>query len=333
MDLLGQNYQIKAQIFQDLAFKASVLVENPVANWPALRENRGLQKWTASVYAAYQVFLCFLHGFGTKQDLSLAGRYLAASACGGYTQALTTCFRFHQRYPDIYLPGWEPSSKSIHQVVSMGLFSGIRYFHMDLRVLKELDPDSAADIWAQVNEFAFSELGEDGFDLTIYNETSYPGPDINFLWYPEGSMALVGRLVSQCNANQLIDGCKFGLFPEDGTNDNGETLLYMCCRTGNAEVVLALFEEFEWIPQQTTKPARNGRLPLHFLFAFPPEDVPLVGEVLLAHGADINSQDKNSWRAVDAAISADRGDVVFWLLEHRTSLFLHRAAWLLTTNV
>lgn len=318
---MTRDFQVKEQLFDDLRFKSRILIDNSIDDWSALRNSRGLQMWTASVYAAYQVFLCYLNGFGTRQDRTLAGIYLAASACGGYTQALTMCLRFHQMYPDIELPGWRPDAQPIYQPLCIGFFPGIQWFNLDLQILRELDPEKAAQIWPEINMYGLIELGEDQIENPPHQETCYPGPDVRFLWYPRGSIDLFGSLLPRSATEHLINGFKTGLFPEGTLNHRGESVLYMSCRMGDAELVLALFEEFDWVQRQTTTATQNGRLPLHFLFAFPPDEFPMVGEVLLAHGANIDATDKKSWRAVDFAISAGREDVAFWLLDHRKVFF------------
>ena len=254
--------------------------------------------------------------------MAMAGKYLAASAVGGYTSALTLSVRFHESYPDIDLPGWKPDIEGIFQTALLGFFPGIFFFNLDLKVLEELAPEKARQVRDHVDTSAFSELGEDHFDRREHQEGSFPGPDVQYQWFPKGSTELFQKLVSQCSPDQLVTGFKSGLFPTDARNYNQETALYMCCRIGNATAMLALFEEFEWFQLQTTIATCDGRLPFHFLYCFPPEYVGIVADVLIAHGADINAVDKTGRRAIDYAISGFRDDVISLIFGLRKFFFL-----------
>jgi hypothetical protein len=69
-----------------------------------------------------------------------------------------------------------PDAQIISQSVSIGFFQGVDFFDLDMRVLKELDPNKAAQVWADVKEFGFPELGEDMKSRSLHQEVSYPGP-------------------------------------------------------------------------------------------------------------------------------------------------------------
>jgi len=315
--LFGKDFQLKQQIFDDFKRKSSVLVDSTRTTLPSLRLKLGIRGWAKSVYAAYQVFQCYLYGFGTRQDIPSAWKYLVASAQGGYCNAFCTSARFHKRFPSVEFPKFVPDIEPLCQVVSLGPWRGVFRFLIDKQVLCELAPDRLRQTIDQINSSAFSELGDSHEDRDRHKEESFRGPDVQYQWLAKGSIALFQSLVAKCNPLQLMKGFQSGLFPLDGKNYNEETALYMCCRVGNAMGVLTLLREFEWFRKQVNVATSEGCLPLHCLYCFASQDVQQVGEALLANGANINAVDNRKWRAVDYAIAAGKEDVAFYLFSQR----------------
>jgi hypothetical protein len=321
--VIEEDFQIKKQIFEDFLSKAGSLINHPVHEWSSLRSEQGLRLWTRSVYAAYQLYLCYLHGFGTRQNISSAGKYLALSACGGYCSALSVSVRFNQRYPDVPLPGWAPNIEGIFQTAMLGFWSSIDFFNLDMELLEQLAPEKAIQVRSHVNACAFSELGEDHFDGREHQEGSFPGPDIRYQWFPTGSIQLFERLFTRFNPSQIVAGFQSGLFTPDSRNYNGETELYICCRAGNAGMTKQLLNQFEWARNQAKIPTKDGLTPFHFLYRFSPGEFEDIADALLANGAEINANDNSGRRAVDYAISAGREEVALYLLDKRECFSQH----------
>jgi len=323
--IFTEGFEIKQQILNDFKAKASPLMDSSTSTWTSLRLGLGLQKWARSAYAAYQVFLCYLSGFGTRLDLVLAAKYLAVSSRAGYTNALSMSVRFYQKHPELLPPDWNVDVEALSEVVSLGPFPGFKTFALDAKVLRELAPDRLLAALDRARLSAFSELGEDHFNLRDHEEESFRGPDVEYQWFARGSMALFQRLLPKCSPPQLLSGFRTGLFPRDERNYNDETALYMCCRIGAADGVRLLVKELEWFGQQAAVATRDGRLPLHCLHYFKPEHVEDMSAILLAYGADINAVDSFGRTAIDDAIISGREDVAFHLLTQRSTLPLPNA--------
>lgn len=261
-----------------------------------------------------------MYGFGIEQDIACAARYLAASALGGFVNALSLALKFHERYPDVELPHWTPGLDGLFQFVLIGPRLGLPKHLEELRILRRLDRGRAQEAVDRINASAFSELGEDHVGNREHDEETFMGPDVQYQWFDSRSMGLFQRLVSSCTPAELISGFRSGLFPTDCRNYNNETAMYMCCRVGGAEAVLSLSDEFDWFRNQTTVATLDGRLPLHYLHAFKPHSVAEIAQTLLRNGANINTTDSFGFRAVDYAVLAGREDVVLCLFDHRKSL-------------
>ena len=323
VSLFREEFQIKEQIFHDFKAKASILVESSPAIWPSLRARHGLRHWAKFSYAAYQVFMCFLHGFGTSQNLFSAGKYLAASSRGGYVNAISTSIQFSRRYPDIEMPHWTPHTEALFHIVKLGPWPGLSFFLLDMQLLAQLAPAKLQEALELVKASAFSELGDDHKSRKEYDEESFVGPDVRYQWFASGSMSLFQRLLSQCSPSDLINGFERGLFPVNGKSSNDETVLYICCRTGDAEKVLSLLQMFDWARKQVDVATCDGRAPLHCLYLFTPDHVKEVAQTLLSYGADINAADTSGCRAIDYAIEAGRDDIAALLLDYREFLAKH----------
>ncbi|KAF4994325.1 hypothetical protein FDECE_13157 [Fusarium decemcellulare] len=293
---------IKRQILDDFTFKSKPLIESTPLEWPALRRRFGLRKWAEIVFAAFQVYVCYLFGIGTEPNLVLAGKYVA-------------------RYPDIVLRGWTPNLQGLFLTVLTWPLTGSPRHLEDLRLLHALAPQLAREAVDTFNEAGFSEVGELNDHGRQLDEGTFFGPDIRYQWFARGSLELFQRVVSSCSLSELIQGFQSGDFPTDATNYNNETVLYMCCRIGASEIVLGLLEEFEWCRQQTTIATLDGRFPLHLLYTFPKAKVAQVGEALLARQANVDAVDLRGFRAIDYAIQVGREDVVTHLINHHTTPF------------
>lgn len=317
--LLEEPFQVKEGIFKDFKSKAGLLVDTSPSEWPSIRLQFGIRKWAEAAHAAFQTAFCYMHGFGTERDIPDGARYLAVSAEGGFVNAYSFAFRFHKLHPEFELPNWTRRLDGLFEFVSTGPPMGLASYLENLQLLRTLDPQLAQKAVDKVNAFAFSEIGEEHLDDRPHEEETYQGPDIRYQWFEQGSMGLLQKLMPLSTADELIRGFKSGLFPERGSNYNNETAMYMCCRLGAADAVVALSEAFEWFRKQSTIPTLDGRFPLHHMYAFPPESVARVGGILRRNGADVYAVDAAGFRAVDYAIIAGRDDVVGFLLDQRRS--------------
>jgi hypothetical protein len=314
-EFITEPFASKERIFSEFTSKASLLIDTSPSEWKAIRLRVGIKQWAEAAHAAFQLFYCYISGFGTERDVASAARYIAASAEAGFVNAYSLAFEFHKLHPELELPIWTQNFDGIFHFISIGPRIGFAKYLEELRLLRTLDPVLAQKALDVVNAFAYSELGEEHDGEKVHDEETFKGPDVQYQWIEAGSMGLFQRLAPLCTAEELIHGFELKIFPVDDTNYNHETALYMCCRLGAEDSVLALAEEFDWFRKQAGVATLDNRSPLHHLHVFPAESVAKVGIMLLENGADASAVDASGFRAVDYAILSGRNDVATFLLD------------------
>lgn len=292
-------------------------MDSSPSEWPALSQRLGLRKWAEAIYGAFQAYICYMTGFGAGRDIACAGRYLAASSMAGFANAISISILFHKRYPGVEMPHWTPDLDGLFHLVLSGPRLGLPQHLSEMHLLRQLAPDLAAKAVQQMHTSVFSELGEDHVGDREHNEESLLGPDIQYQWFAQGSMALFQRILSSCQPKELIQGFKSGLFPIDGRNYNHETALYMCCRIGAADALFAMMKEFLWFRNQVSVATLDNRVPMHFLHSFQTTEFEQVAEILLENEANVNAVDSFGFRPVDYAMCANREEVVSYLISRR----------------
>ncbi|KAK1759827.1 hypothetical protein QBC47DRAFT_116628 [Echria macrotheca] len=320
-EFANEPFASKERIFSDFMSKASLLIDTSPSEWKTIRLRVGIKQWAEAAHAAFQLFYCYISGFGTERDLVGAARYIAASAEAGFVNAYSLVFEFHKLHPELELPLWTRNLDGLFHFVSIGPRIGFAKYLEELRLLRTLDPVLAQKALDVVNAFAYSEIGEEHVGEKSHEEETFKGPDVQYQWFEPGSMGFFQRLAPLCTAEELIRGFGIGIFPADDTNYNRETALYMCCRLGAADSVLALAEEFDWFRKQAGVATLDNRFPLHQLHNFAAEWVAKVGVLLLENGADVSAADASGFRAVDYAILSGRNDVATFLLDQQPPLF------------
>jgi len=302
-----------SQILQDLQVKGSTPLPPDASNTDKFKD-MSLSDIASVSACAYQMFICNLCGFGVPIDLDKAMQYLKTSAYGGYVMALVTLSSFQNLDMDPLFAKEAHIQAVLETVVSSGPRFGIILWLSACRTLRHNNMEAYQNAVMKLNKSGYAELGE-AFDCSSeVDAETFRGVSVDFLWIARGTMPLVLRLIPLLSAQQFIMCFKNGCLPCGSVNYNNETALYMCCRAGDKGKVLALLSTFEWARAQVSTANKQGRLPLHWLWAFDRHDVEAVAEALLFHGADVDAVDDMNFRALDYAIVAHREDVVSVLL-------------------
>jgi ankyrin repeat protein len=129
-------------------------------------------------------------------------------------------------------------------------------------------------------------------------------------------------------------------------NGLGETPLVAACRCGHANIVQLLLT----LGADPSIGTFGNVHPLHFLSAFPDEDIPQISDLLLRHGAELEiySQRGSVYKqGIDGRFGVDEGTPLLWsvitgnvvaiqeLLRHGANIFsyIHLHEWEMTSEV
>jgi len=315
-EIKTENLTISSQVLQDLQAKAGtpLRLKNPISGEA---DGLSLSDTAAISYCAYQMFQCHLNGLGVPLDLEKAVKYLKTSAQYGYAAALVTISTFQGLFPESLSKDDLPIEEAVEAVVFSGPRTGMLVWLIASRILREDHPDAYQRAIKKLNCSGYAELGEARDCDAALDAECFTGADVGFQWIGLGTMPLVLRLLPILSTSEFVSCFENGCLPSAGSNYNDETALYMCCRTGDAEKVLALLSAYEWARAQSSMANKQGRLPLHWLWTFDQDDVGKVATALLCHGADLHAVDEDDFRAIDYAIIAHRSDVVSSLISKR----------------
>jgi hypothetical protein len=170
----------------------------------------------------------------------------------------------------------------------------------------------------------YLELGEVSFtlgELGGFDQDQIRG-DPRHCCFDYGSFSFALYCIPRFPAELFFGGIFAGWIPKASCNHNGETLLYMCCRAGDHEKVLALLGMFEWARNEVTAATKQGRFPLHWVCMMDSAFLEQVVMVLIENGADSTAVDRDGYSAIDYAILYGREDVALTLLERGNSFQL-----------
>ncbi|EXJ53415.1 serine/threonine protein kinase [Cladophialophora psammophila CBS 110553] len=312
----GQPVQLNvhdASILQDLKVKASPAVSLQATNIHKMN-TLSLSDVASVSFCAYQMFICHLHGYGVPFDFETAVQYLKASAHGGYVPALVAVSNFRDLKVDPLFARNDRIQDALEAQVSSGPRFGMLLWLVACRTLRRDDPEAYQRSFQKLNSSGYAELGEAPDCYTQLDAETFAGPSVEYQWIARGTMPLVLRLLPVLSVQEFTMGFENGCFPSGAVNYNNETALYMCCRAGEKEKVLALLDTYEWARTKVTVANKQGRFPLHWLWAFERDDPQAVAEALLSNGADVDAIDEDGFRAIDYAIVALCPDVVSLLL-------------------
>ncbi|KIW89891.1 uncharacterized protein Z519_09320 [Cladophialophora bantiana CBS 173.52] len=311
---------LSSQILEDLKVKASPAVSLQTTNVHKMN-TLSLGDVASVSFCAYQMFICHLHGYGVPFDLEMAVQYLKASAHGGYVPALVAVSNFRDLKADPLFARNDRIQDALEAQVSIGPRFGILLWLVACRTLRRDNLEAYQRGFKKLNSSGYAELGEAPDCYTQLDAETFGGPSVEYQWVARGTMPLVLRLLPILSVQEFTTCFNNGCFPSGAVNYNNETALYMCCRAGEKEKVLALLDTYEWARAEVTVANRQGRFPLHWLWAFERDDAQAVAEALLSHGADVDAIDEDGFRAIDYAIVAHCPDVVSLLLTKMINIF------------
>lgn len=280
---------------------------------PADLAHMTVEKRTSSAFCAHQAAISYIYGFGTTIDPPRALELLAASARAGYITSLSMVQPFHEAF-GLVCPEDLPVQEALKQMVSVGPCYGFIPWALACRQLRNSDQTAFDEALQLLQNHGYLELGESGLAHGDSAHDQLRG-DPRHCCFEYGTFSFALYCIPRLPEKLFYAGIEAGWIPKASRNENGESLLYMCCRAGDHAKVLLLLEFFEWARNDATVATNQGRLPLHWVCMIEPAFSEKVIGALIENGADSTAVDEDGLTAIGYAIMFGREDVALILTE------------------
>ncbi|KAI0377039.1 hypothetical protein F5Y04DRAFT_193003 [Hypomontagnella monticulosa] len=276
------------EVFYSLGVTAAALARKMDTSNPNIRDLADLGEANA------HLALCYHDGYGTPYDFTLARESFVSSAGAGDLSSLLTAV-FLSQAMGMPLPP-ELVSKTLPILRSMYPASNNR--HMG-EVLEYLDPDGYRLALRETCSGVVDLVPRERLSVTSSrpSDEDQSGPAL-FVRIVGKSLQVPTRFwltdLHRACIEGSIDGIQTCLGqPNLGVNfatATGHTALWIACNCGNTEATKLLLNAGA---NPTIVDGVEQFSPLHFLSRFDAEDIPVVGKLLLEHGASPNVVSKS----------------------------------------
>lgn len=282
-----------------------------------------IERRTTSAFCAHQAAICHLYGIGASYDPGRALELITASARAGYITSLAIVQPLYEAFGRV-CPDDLPVEEALKHMVAVGPCYGFIPWALACRQLRKANQKAFDEALHLLQNHGYLELGEVSFTLGEsggFDQDQIRG-DPRHCCFDYGSFSFALYCIPRLPAELFFAGIFAGWIPKASCNHNGESLLYMCCRAGDHEKVLALLGMFEWARNEVTAATKQGRFPLHWVCMIDSAFLEQVVMVLIENGADSAVIDEDGYSAIDYAILYGREDVALTLLERGNSFQL-----------